>query len=61
MSYFGLHEMFGAKKYSGKFGKIPTKFLRTPKNLPAPTPMFNISECNLLCSLCLWSGTQCRI
>jgi len=25
--------------FSGKFGKIWAKILRTPKNLPAPAPM----------------------
>ena len=27
------------KYFSGKFGRIREKFLRTPKNFPAPTPM----------------------
>ena len=27
------------KNFSGKFGEIRTKFLRTSKNVPAPTPM----------------------
>ena len=29
----------GLKFFWGKFGKIQAKILRTPKNLPAPTPM----------------------
>jgi len=38
--------MFGEKKhknFSGKFGKIRAKILRTPKNLLAPTPMLENS------------------
>jgi len=27
------------KYFSGKFGKIQAKIFRTPKNLPAPTPI----------------------
>jgi len=33
-----LHEKW-PKNVSGKFGEIRAKFLRTPENLPAPTPM----------------------
>jgi len=34
------------KTFLGKFGEIRAKFLRTPKNLPAPTPMpFDPSVC----------------
>ena len=29
------------KNFSGKFGEIRAKILRTSKNLPAPTPMFS--------------------
>jgi len=41
-----LHDLSGrksvgnvAQKLLGKFGKIGAKILRTPKNLPVPTPM----------------------
>jgi len=30
--------------FSGKFAEIRAKILRTPKNLPAPSPMFNVTE-----------------
>jgi len=30
---------FGVGYFSGKFAEIWAKILRTPKNLPAPTPM----------------------
>jgi len=30
---------FSLEFFSGKFGEIWTKILRTPQNLPAPTPM----------------------
>jgi len=33
--FFGGH--FGV--FLGKFGEIRAKILRTPKNVPAPTPM----------------------
>jgi len=32
--------LFGV--FSGKFGEIWEKILRTPKNLPAPTPMLDV-------------------
>jgi len=32
------------KKFLGKFGKIRAKIFRTPKNLPAPTPMIAIDH-----------------
>jgi len=35
--FFGGHYFFAV--FSGKFGEIWAKILRTPKNLPAPTPM----------------------
>jgi len=31
-----------AQNFSGKFGEIREKILRTPKNLPAPTPMVEV-------------------
>jgi len=34
-----LHEKDVRKNFSGKFGAIRAKILRTPKNVPAPTPM----------------------
>ena len=50
------------KIFSGKFGKIRAKILRTPKNLPASTPM-NGSVMNVVCYelVCyerglLWTG-----
>jgi len=47
----GLHVLCGSKcvgirrkkNFSGKFGEIRTKILRTHKNLSAPTPMFDIA------------------
>jgi len=39
---YGLHTQKVAKYFSGKFEEIWAKILRTPKNLPAPTPMFSI-------------------
>jgi len=33
------------KNFSGKFGKIRGKILRTRKNMPAPTPMVLITLC----------------
>ena len=39
----GLHVLCGQKahmNFSDKFGEIRAKILRTPKNLPDPTPMF---------------------
>ena len=43
---WGLHDLWGtrfvgkvAQNFSGKFWKIRAKILRTPTNLPAPTPM----------------------
>ena len=42
---YGLHEKIFAQKiaqkFSGKFGEIRAKILRTPKNLPAATPVVN--------------------
>ena len=43
----GFHDLCGrkfagkcsTKTFSGKFGGIRAKILRTPANLPAPTPM----------------------
>ena len=32
------------KFFSGKFGEIWAKILRTPKNVPAPTPMIATSN-----------------
>jgi len=34
------------KYFSGKFGRIRAKFLRTPQNLLAPTPMIGIVSWN---------------
>jgi len=40
---YGLHEKIFTQKVAqksfGQFGEIRAKILRTPKNLPAPTPM----------------------
>jgi len=39
----GVHDLWGRKSHKnilGKFGEIWAKILRTPKNFPAPTPMF---------------------
>ena len=42
----GFHDLWGkkfvgtvAQNFSGKFGKIQANIFRTPKNLPAPTPV----------------------
>ena len=34
---------FPLEYFSGKFVEIWAKILRTPKNLPAPTPMFRLA------------------
>ena len=39
-------ECLAHKIFSGKFGEIGEKFLRTPKNLPAPTPMLDWHSSN---------------
>jgi len=43
LKWFDLNEMkysrFFWRSFPGKFGEICAKFLRTLKNLPAPTPM----------------------
>jgi len=39
---------YSHKKFSGKFGEIRAKILRTPKYLPAPTPMcWNVTQSEL--------------
>jgi len=44
----GLHEKNSHKKwykiFSAKFEEIRTKILRVPKNLPAPTPMADVTR-----------------
>jgi len=34
----------GTQKFSGKFGEVRAKILRTPKNLLAPAPMIRIND-----------------
>jgi len=43
------------KNFSGKFGKIRAKILRTPKNLPAPTRMVGLDPSNKVPSLPNWN------
>jgi len=37
-----LWSSFSLDSFSGKFAEIWAKILRTPKNLPAPTPVFQL-------------------
>ena len=42
MQSFLLWSSFSLDSSSGKFAEIWAKILRIPKNLPAPTPMFQL-------------------
>jgi len=40
-----MQSFFGGQFLSGKSGRVRAKILRTPKNLPAPTPMPQANGC----------------
>jgi len=53
--------LFSLDCFLGKFAEIWAKILRTPKNLPAPTPMFQlmhfIDETDIDCKLSVRKGS----
>jgi len=56
-----LWRSFSWDSFSGTFAEIWAKILRTPKNLPAPTPSFSymrfIDETDIDCKLSVGKGS----